>query len=178
MESHRGQRSSNPPEVANFLASTHPTFFDFLGYLLSAHEKRERIAATVALVNLSYIHSVVYQIIACALLELIMQLVADFIWHPLQISRMIRSLSSSRWARSSSSAEVKTFMLSVRSKRLCLRADRSDVVSQSESESLESEDEWAGRGGFLTTGRFRAWQSVRQEIWTTRAKRGESHTYL
>lgn len=89
----------------------------------------------------------------------------------IQISRMIRSLSSSLCALSSSSADVNTFMLSVRSKRRCLRADRSEVVSQSESESLESEDESGGRGRFLAGGRWRGWQSVRQEICTTRAKR-------
>lgn len=88
----------------------------------------------------------------------------------IQISRMIRSLSSSLCALSSSSADVNTFMLSVRSNRLCLRADRSEVVSQSESESLESEDESAGRARFLAGGLWRGWQSVRQEIWTTRAK--------
>lgn len=83
---------------------------------------------------------------------------------------MIRSLSSSLCALSSSSADVNTFMLSVRSNRRCRRADRSEVVSQSESESLESEDESAGRARFLAGGRWRGWQSVRQEIWTTRAK--------
>lgn len=92
-------------------------------------------------------------------------------WPFIQISRMIRSLSSSRWALSSSSADVNTFMFSVRSKRLCLLAERSEVVSQSESESLESEDKSAGRARFLAGGRSRGWQSVRQEIWTTRAKR-------
>lgn len=89
----------------------------------------------------------------------------------IQISRMIRSLSSSLCALSSSSADVNTFMLSVRSNRRCRRADRSEVVSQSESESLESEDESAGRARFLAGGRWRGWQSVRHEIWTTRAKR-------
>lgn len=83
---------------------------------------------------------------------------------------MIRSLSSSLCALSSSSADVNTFMLSVRSNRRCRRAERSDVVSQSESESLESEDELAGRARFLVGGRWRGWQSVRQEIWTTKAK--------
>lgn len=91
-------------------------------------------------------------------------------WPFIQISRMIRSLSSSLCALSSSSADVNTFMLSVRSKRRCLRADRSEVVSQSESESLESEVESAGCARFLAGGRWRGWQSVRQEIWTTRAK--------
>lgn len=88
----------------------------------------------------------------------------------IHISRMIRSLSSSLCALSSSSADVNTFMLSVRSNRRCRRADRSEVVSQSESESLESEDESAGRARFLAGGRWRGWQSVRQEIWITRAK--------
>lgn len=91
-------------------------------------------------------------------------------WPFIQISRMIRSLSSSLCALSSSSADVNTFMLSVRSKRRCLLADKSEVVSQSESESLESEDESAGWARFLTGGRWRGWQSVRHEIWTTRAK--------
>lgn len=88
----------------------------------------------------------------------------------IQISRMIRSRSSSLCALSSSSADVNTFMLSVRSNRRCRRADRSEVVSQSESESLESDDELVGRARFLAEGRWRGWQSVRQEIWTTRAK--------
>lgn len=83
---------------------------------------------------------------------------------------MIRSLSSSLCALSSSSADVNTFMLSVRSNRRCRRADKSEVLSQSESESLESEDESAGRARFLAGVRWRGWQSVRQEIWTTRAK--------
>ncbi|KAG7239668.1 hypothetical protein INR49_028604, partial [Caranx melampygus] len=114
---------------------------------LSAHQDGERIPTAVGFMDLSDLHRVIYQ-----------------------ISRMILSLSSSLCARSSSSADVNTFMLSVRSNRLCLRAERSEVVSQSESESLESEDESAGRARFLTGGRWRGWQSVRQEIWTTRAK--------
>lgn len=89
----------------------------------------------------------------------------------IQISRMIRSLSSSLCALSSSSADVNTFMLSVRSKRRCRRADRSEALSQSESESLESDEELGGWGRFFTAGRWCRWQSVRQEIWTTRAKR-------
>lgn len=89
----------------------------------------------------------------------------------IQISRMIRSRSSSRCALSSSSADVNTFMLSVRSKRRCRRADRSELVSQSESESLESEDESAGRACFLAGSCWPGWQSVRQEMWSTRAKR-------
>lgn len=88
----------------------------------------------------------------------------------IQISRMIRSLSSSLCALSSSSADVNTFMLSVRSNLRCRRAERSEALSQSESESLESEDELGGCARFLTGGRWRGWQSVRQEIWTTRAR--------
>ena len=83
---------------------------------------------------------------------------------------MIRSLSSSLCALSSSSADVNTFMLRVRSNLRCRRAERSEALSQSESESLESDDELGGCARFLTGGRWRCWQSVRQEIWTTRAK--------
>lgn len=88
----------------------------------------------------------------------------------IQISRMIRSLSSSLCALSNSSADVNTFMLRVRSNLRCRRAERSEALSQSESESLESDDELGGCTRFLTGGRWRGWQSVRQEIWTTRAK--------
>lgn len=88
----------------------------------------------------------------------------------IQISRMIRSLSSSLCALSSSSADVNTFMLSVRSNLRCRRAERSEALSQSESESLESDDELGGCARFFTGGRWRRWQSVRQEIWTTSAK--------
>lgn len=87
----------------------------------------------------------------------------------IQISRIIRSRSSSRCARSSSSAEVNT-LPSVRSKRRWRRADRSEVLSQSESLSLVSLVLSAVFPVFLGAC-FCLLQSVRQEICTTNAMR-------
>lgn len=51
-------------------------------------------------------------------------------WPFIQISLMMRSRSSSLWARSSSSAEVKTFLFKVLSKRRCLRIEMSEAASE------------------------------------------------
>lgn len=87
-------------------------------------------------------------------------------WPFIQISRMMRSRSSSRCALSSSSAEVKTFVFKVLSNLRCRRADTSDVVSESASLSLLSLS--LSRGGFFVEERL---QSVRQDTLSTRASR-------
>ena len=81
---------------------------------------------------------------------------------------MIRSRSSSRWARSSSSTEVKTFLFRVLSKRRCLRTEMSDAASKLPSSlSLLL---------LLLSWSFRSFwecrqQSVWQEILITKAAR-------
>lgn len=86
----------------------------------------------------------------------------------IQISLMMRSRSSRRWARSSSSAEVKTFLFRVLSKRRCLRTEMSDAVSELPSSlSLLSLLLAPSCWNFLL--RWRRRQSVWQEIFVTKA---------
>ncbi|KAK2505572.1 hypothetical protein MC885_007727, partial [Smutsia gigantea] len=87
----------------------------------------------------------------------------------IQISLMMRSRSSSRWARCSSSADVNTFLFKVLSKRRCLLTDRSDAVSKLPSSlSLLS---LLLSGSCTTFFRGCRRQSVWQEILITKAAR-------
>jgi hypothetical protein len=84
----------------------------------------------------------------------------------IQISLMIRSRSSKRCARSSSSAEVNTFLFKVLSKRRCLRTERSEAVSSLPS-SLSLLSLHSRSCKHLLRGPRR--QSVWQEILITKA---------
>lgn len=81
----------------------------------------------------------------------------------------MRSRSSRRCARSSSSAEVNTFLFKLLSKRRCLRMEMSEAVSElpSSLSLLSLLLSWSCRNFF----RGRRRQSVWQEILITRAAR-------